>query len=46
MKSGMGRKLNDEGGLYEGYFANNKENGEGRLIYENGDFYEGQFVDG
>ena len=40
-KHGKGRLLFKDGGLYEGYFKNNRPFGYCRLIKANGDIYEG-----
>jgi hypothetical protein len=42
-KEGYGILYFPDGGLYEGYFRNDKMNGKGRLINADGDYYEGDF---
>ena len=42
-KDGYGLLYLPNGGLFEGYFKNNKKSGKGRLINAQGDYYEGEF---
>lgn len=44
-RHGIGILVYQDGSIYEGEWANNKQNGNGRLIHKNKDVYIGNFVD-
>ena len=43
-REGYGILYFPDGGLYEGYFRNDKMSGKGRMINAEGDYYEGEFL--
>lgn len=45
MRDGRGVQTWVDGSLYEGFWKNDKANGQGRLIHADGDVYEGEWRD-
>jgi len=43
-RQGLG-KLEENGNTYEGYFDDNRKNGNGKMYYKNGDYYNGTWLD-
>lgn len=41
MRDGFGTQVWPDGSRYEGYWANDKANGQGKLVHADGDVYEG-----
>ena len=46
MKHGIGKIYYTSGSLFDGFWANDKANGEGTFKYTNGDVFKGFFKDG
>ena len=45
-RTGKGKYVWPDGGVYEGDFVDGSHTGKGKYVSASGDFYEGDFVDG